>query len=186
MKRESERPEWLERCLARDRRAQHAFYEEHFAYLMRIAFNFTKQRETALEWVNLGFAKIFLNLAKYDPSMPLGTWMGKVLSNVILDELRKERRHADRHVEADVQSLRHLEASWEVPGEAAELMHIMERGLEDLPPTTRQVFKLYAIEGYPHQEIAERLRIPVGTSHWHFSKARKHLQHVINRTWNLA
>ena len=181
-----ERPDWLKRCLERDRRAQHAFYHEHFAYLMRIALNFTHHRETALEWVNLGFAKIFIHLEKYDPQLPLGTWMGKVLTNVILDELRKERRHAERHSEADVADLHQLHADVEFPGAVAELESLMERGLRDLAPTTRQVFRLYAIEGYPHQEIAERLRIPVGTSHWHFSKARKHLQHVINRTWKLA
>lgn len=174
------------RCLERDRRAQHAFYHEHFPYLMKIAFNFTTRRETALEWVNLGFAKIFLNLEKYNPELALGTWMGKVLTNVILDELRKNQQHELRHVDADAADQRDLAGVFEFPGAAAELAGLMERGLRDLPEITRRVFKMYALEGRPHQEIADTLRIPLGTSHWHFSKARKHLKEVINRTWNLA
>lgn len=182
----SSRPQWMERCLKRDRRAQHAFYNEHFPYLMKVAFNFTSNRDTALEWVNLGFAKIFLNLAKYNPSRPLGTWMGKVLTNVILDELRKDKRHELRQSEADVADHGNLAADFVFPGAAAELEGLMERGLHDLPETTQKVFRMYALEGRPHQEIAEQLRIPIGTSHWHFSKARKHLKEVINQTWNLA
>ena len=147
--------------------------------------NFTNRRETALEWVNLGFAKAFLNLAKYSPQLPIGTWLGKVLTNVILDELRKDRRHAERHAEQDIADIPLAHAAV-FPSEVDELRRVVDRGLMDLPQTTRQVFKLYAMEGYPHQEIAERLRIPVGTSHWHFSKARKHVQQVINSTWNIA
>ena len=89
-------------------------------------------------------------------------------------------------MEADVADLHALQGDLEFPGEAEELERLVNRGLRDLAPTTQQVFRLYAIEGYPHQEIAEKLRIPVGTSHWHFSKARKHLQQVINQTWKIA
>ena len=176
----------MQRCLNRDRRAQHAFYHEHFPYLMRIALNFTQQRETAVEWVNLGMAKIFLNLAKYDPTMPLGTWMGKVLTNAILDELRRERRHQERTHENDIEAFVHLANDESAPLEIKELNALLKRGLQELPETTRTVFRMYAIEGFPHQEIADKLRIPVGTSHWHFSKARKHLQDVLNKTWNVA
>lgn len=186
LEKKPERPEWMERCLNRDRRAQHAFYHEHFPYMMKVALNFTAHRDTALEWVNLGFAKVFLNLEKYNPELALGTWMGKVLTNVILDELRKDKRHERRHSESDIADHRDLAQEFEFPGAAAELEGLMERGLQDLPETTRRVFRMYALEGRPHQEIAEKLRIPVGTSHWHFSKARKHLKEVINQTWNLA
>jgi RNA polymerase sigma factor (sigma-70 family) len=45
-----------------------------------------------------------------------------------------------------------------------------------LPPATHAVFVLYAVEGYNHREIAEKLGISEGTSKWHLSEARKTLQ----------
>jgi RNA polymerase sigma-70 factor (ECF subfamily) len=55
---------------------------------------------------------------------------------------------------------------------AGEIMNLIKR----LPPATHAVFVLYAIEGYNHREIAERLGISEGTSKWHLSEARKTLQ----------
>jgi len=45
-----------------------------------------------------------------------------------------------------------------------------------LPPKTRSVFNLFAIEGYKHQEIATMLEISEGTSKWHLNDARKLLR----------
>ena len=44
--------------------------------------------------------------------------------------------------------------------------------IHNLSPAYRAVFNLYAIEGYSHNEIAEYLKISVGTSKSNLSKAR--------------
>ena len=46
----------------------------------------------------------------------------------------------------------------------------------NLPDGYRQVFALYAIEGYSHKEIAEKLSIGVSSSRSQYSRARKMLQ----------
>jgi RNA polymerase sigma-70 factor (ECF subfamily) len=40
----------------------------------------------------------------------------------------------------------------------------------------RQVFNLFAIDGYTHKEIATMLGISEGTSKWHVHEARKKLK----------
>ncbi len=47
-------------------------------------------------------------------------------------------------------------------------------------PATQTVFNLYILEGYSHKEIAQLLKISIGTSKWHLSEARKNLQAMIN------
>lgn len=183
MDREQEQRELVRRCIKRDRRAQNLFYQTHFAYMMRIALRYATNREQALEWVNLGFAKIFLGLKKYDTARPLGTWMGKVLTNVILDELRKEKRHVGVVVEADVSEMPRAAVDEEPLGQSEELREMVESELARLPATTRRVFQLYAFEGYKHKEISELLRIPEGTSHWHYSSAKKHLKQALQAEW---
>ena len=48
-----------------------------------------------------------------------------------------------------------------------------------LPPTSQEVFRLYAIEGYSHAEIGKTLNISEGTSKWHLSTAREKLRKLI-------
>jgi len=56
--------------------------------------------------------------------------------------------------------------------EAAYLLEL----IQSLPTGYRTVFNMYVIEGYSHNEIAEKLNISVGTSKSQLSKARHELQ----------
>ena len=58
-----------------------------------------------------------------------------------------------------------------------DLMNMVEL----LPPATKEVFVLYAIEGFYHREIGEKLGISDGTSKWHLSAARKQLKKSIEK-----
>jgi RNA polymerase sigma-70 factor (ECF subfamily) len=51
--------------------------------------------------------------------------------------------------------------------------------VDSLPSGYRTVFKLYAIEGFSHQEIAKELAISENTSKSQLSRARSHLQRMI-------
>jgi RNA polymerase sigma-70 factor (ECF subfamily) len=51
--------------------------------------------------------------------------------------------------------------------------------VEQLPASSREVFRLYAIEGYSHAEIAARMNISEGTSKWHLSTARQKLKQLM-------
>ncbi len=54
--------------------------------------------------------------------------------------------------------------------------------VDQLPPATKEVFRLFAIEGFSHNEIAELVNISEGTSKWHLSAARKRLKQLIEQT----
>jgi RNA polymerase sigma-70 factor (ECF subfamily) len=51
--------------------------------------------------------------------------------------------------------------------------------LQQLPAGYRTVFNLYAIEGYTHKEIAERLEIEEGTSKSQYARARAYIQKML-------
>jgi RNA polymerase sigma-70 factor (ECF subfamily) len=52
--------------------------------------------------------------------------------------------------------------------------------IKELPPATRLVFNLYALDEYSHKEIAKKIKISIGTSKWHLFNARKILKENIN------
>jgi len=50
------------------------------------------------------------------------------------------------------------------------------RLIRELPDGYREVFSLYAVEGYSHKEIADMLEISEGNSKLRMNRARKMLQ----------
>jgi RNA polymerase sigma factor (sigma-70 family) len=61
--------------------------------------------------------------------------------------------------------------------EVTELLNMVN----ELPVGYRTVFNLYAIEGYSHREIADRLEISENTSKSQLSRARALLQKQVMR-----
>ena len=58
-------------------------------------------------------------------------------------------------------------------------MNLHFKCLNVLPPATKLVFNLYAIEGYKAKEIVEELNISYETVKWHIKQARKKLKSLI-------
>jgi RNA polymerase sigma-70 factor (ECF subfamily) len=48
--------------------------------------------------------------------------------------------------------------------------------IDTISPVSKVVFNMFAIDGYSHKEIAEKLGISVGTSKWHLSSARRQIR----------
>ena len=151
----------LVRCRKRDRRAQNAFYQEHFAYLMKLALRYAVNRDQAVEWVNLGFARIFVQLDKFNPELELHPWMATVLRNIILDELRKESRHRKHTAEPDVEEFREFGSDDTPLGQGEEFEEQVRLALEALHlflcvvHMARQLFALLAQRQLLLAEILE-------------------------------
>jgi RNA polymerase sigma-70 factor (ECF subfamily) len=98
----------------------------------------------------------------------LTSWLGGVLVNVWRESRRELRWIADDEPEAS------LDAEAPMPDAASALD--LERALAELPDGARAVVLLHDLEGCTHQEIADRLGIPAGTSKSRLSEARRRLR----------
>ena len=97
-------------------------------------------------------------------------WVKRIIINEALDHIKQRARFSSielEHAHEPIINNAIVEAN-----DAAEIMHFIKQ----LPPATHAVFVLYAIDGFPHKEIALQLNISEGTSKWHLSEARKNLQ----------
>ncbi|MBL7983452.1 MAG: sigma-70 family RNA polymerase sigma factor [Flavobacteriales bacterium] len=169
----------LERCVRKDSAAQFELYTCLRNDLLSIARRYERDALLRNAMVNNAFLKILDHLPERDPSAPFEAWCRRITINTVLNEQR-DRRSADRaivHMEVSHADQLH---SMEVNGveemiETEELQYMMDR----LPSVSRQVFNLYAIDGWKHREIAERLHISEGTSKWHVNHARQLLQAML-------
>ena len=165
----------IERCIRGDRRAQTEFHKEHFAYMMSLAFEYTNQRDTALDWVSQAYVRIFLNLKKFDQERTLKPWMKVILKNVIHDDLRKRAREMARWVEERAEDLP-VNSMPTDSTQFSDLREVIDRELNHMGEEFKRVFVLHVVEGYSHKEIAAELGMAVGTSRWYLSEAKRKLQ----------
>lgn len=165
----------IEQCIRGDRRAQTDFHKEHFSYMMSLAFEYTNQRDTALDWVSQAYVRIFLNLKKFDQSRSLKPWMKVILKNVIHDDLRKRAKEITRWVEDRAEEL----PSHSHPidsGQFSDLIEVVDAELDHMGEEFKRIFLLHVVEGYSHKEIAAELGMAVGTSRWYLSEAKRKLK----------
>jgi RNA polymerase sigma factor (sigma-70 family) len=168
--------ELLRQCRQNNRLAQEAFYKLHYETLMRVTMLYFLDGTECLEVLNTAFLKIFRHLDKWRNEGPLEAWMRRIVVNCCMNQLTAKRQPAFAALDEQTeQAIEHPAPA--VKLEYEDLLHMAR----SLPPATRAVFLLYAIEGYPHRDIGTALGISENTSKWHFAEARKKLQEMIAR-----
>lgn len=143
--------------------------------MMSLAFEYTNQRDTALDWVSQAYVRIFLNLKKFDQDRALQPWMKVILKNVIHDDLRKRAREIARWVDDRAEELPTADLPTD-SSQFSDLREVVDRELDHMGEEFKRVFVLHVVEGYSHKEIASELGMAVGTSRWYLSEAKRKLQ----------
>ena len=165
----------LQGCLDGDRRSQKQLYQQFYGFAMTIAMRYSRDEMDAADIMSHAFVKIFRSIKSYDSSKgALHAWIKRILVNEGLDHIKSRNRFSEN---VEIETVAEPEIKNEVLEQmgADEIMKLVQK----LPPATHAVFVLYAVEGYTHREIAEKLSISEGTSKWHLSEARKTLQKQI-------
>jgi RNA polymerase sigma-70 factor (ECF subfamily) len=169
--------EMLQGSLANKRKAQEALFRHFYGFAMSIALRYSRDEMDAADIVSHAFVKIFKSIHSFDSSKgSLHVWIKKIVVNEGLDHIKSRTRFSE-NVELETVPEPHVNNSIIEQMGAEEIMEIVKK----LPPATHAVFVLYAVEGYNHREIAERLKISEGTSKWHLSEARKYLQEQLTQ-----
>lgn len=178
-------PALLKDCQRGDRRAQFQLYRSCFDVLMGICRRYSTDDAEASEWINLGFLKILTQLGKYRPEVPFSAWIRRIMINTVIDEFRRNRKVTELIETKDFSESpsRELPIDWNAADRQFDA-EALEALIRTLPPMSRKVFNLFAIDGYSHAEIAQLLNISEGTSKWHLSSARKRIQELIHGQMN--
>jgi RNA polymerase sigma factor (sigma-70 family) len=177
-------PTILDGCRNFDPRLQKLLYERFRHFSLKIVLRYVFNYEEAVEVVNDGFVKFFLQIDKFiveDESVidtRLSGWIKRIMINTSIDLLRTKMLLPEIGCLPD--------NTWELKDESSnadqitlynELIKIIRR----LPPVYRIIFNMHVIDGYMHMEIAEALGIPVGTCKSNLLRAKKILQKYLKQ-----
>ncbi len=165
----------IKACRQGERKSQDKLYKLFYGFAMGICLRYARSREEAVEIVNDGFFKVLTNLDKYSPGLSFKGWVRTIMVNASIDHFRRNEKH---YHQVDISYVKSEVFLPEVLDKLSA--EVIIEAVQELPPSYRMVFNLYAIEGYKHAEIAQKLNISEGTSKSNLNIARIKLKKYLN------
>jgi RNA polymerase sigma-70 factor (ECF subfamily) len=139
----------------------------------------TGDRASAEDLAQEAFLKAFRNLAAFDTTRRLSSWLFRIAHNTALDALRRSRPAVDSIDERASRSAGTPDepavAAAPDPVEREALGRALEAALVQLRPEYRAAIVLRYEEGLSFDEIGHVLGIPEVTARSHVHRARKEL-----------
>lgn len=164
----------IDGCLKNDADAQRQIYDLYSVAIFNTCKRILANREEAQDILQDSFIDAFKGIAKYSGKSTFGAWLKKIAIHKCIYQLKKQKR-----MEFERLAEKH-ERKPEEDDDFPELsIQAINQAILKLPDGCRMVFVLKAMEEYDHKEIAEELKISVGTSKSQFSRAKQLLQDLL-------
>jgi RNA polymerase sigma factor (sigma-70 family) len=165
---------------------QKMVYKNYQGFAMKLVFRYLYRYDKVVDVVNDGFVKLFNSFKNFIPAeteegnrKKLMGFIKRIMINTAIDELRRG------DMSPEIGGIPEYVWGFSIADHDADQQLLYKQlisMIKDLPPPYRIVFNMYEIDGYSHVEIAEILRIPVGTSKSNLSRAKSILQNKIRRS----
>ncbi len=167
----SDEKSFIKQCLENKPGAIAELYKRYGPVLYGICLRYASSKEEAEDWLHDGFVRILKGLNHFRSEGSFEGWLKRIMVNTAINHYHKKQSNMNQ-VDIDSQAgMVGNEVDLLDQMSANELMTLIQK----MPEGYRQVFNLYAMEGFQHKEISEMLGISVSTSKTQFLKARKYL-----------
>ena len=159
----------IKKAITNNREAQQLLFEEYSPKMLGVCRQYVKDLHHAEDLLLQGFLKVFTNLHRFKYEGSFEGWIRRIMVNTCITYLRKKNLIdlSDEDYVFNDSATESLENT---------SVEDIQKLIDQLPEGYKIVFNLYAIEGYKHSEIAEKLEISESTSKTQLFKARKLLQ----------
>jgi len=163
----------IDACKQNDRQAQEIVYRYFFPKLLPMIRKYTGDESEIISIFNDGMLRVFSQLETFQAKGNFDSWVKIIVKNSLSNYFRK---YSNRVLVSEISENTQMTKSNILSGMYyQDLLKVLKK----LPARSSEVFRLYAIEGYSHKEISEKLGITVGTSKWHLFKAKEKLSDII-------
>jgi RNA polymerase sigma-70 factor (ECF subfamily) len=154
--------------------------DRYQAKLLRYGRRFLSQDDSIVDVVQDVFIKAYENIQSFDVTRKFSPWIYRIAHNAFVNEIRRKSREPLMYLDLDT-ILAHPTYEFD-PAADEERTHIqalMNKGLDALAPSYKEVIILYYIEELGYQEISDVLQVPVGTVGVRLRRARQALKDYV-------
>ncbi len=164
-------------CKLNNQKAQMQVYDMYCRAMYNTAYNFVKNEAVAEDMAQEGFIKAFQKIETFNEEVSFGAWLKKIVINLCLDWLKKRKLNVVSIDNSNIQVAD--EDNWEVDDSIT--MECINESIRKLPDKYKVVLKLYLLEGYDHQEIAQILNISTVASRSQLFRGKNKLKELLKQ-----
>lgn len=158
---------WVARCRRGDESAMAYLVGKHRKRLIRVAANVLRDSFEAEDVAQEAFVKAFREVGRLRDDRAFASYIYKICVRLCMDRLRSKR--------SEPGAVDKVQLS-EAPG--VETRVVVEKLLDKLSPELRATLVLREIEQLSYEEVAEVLRVPVGTVRSRLHTAREKFRQI--------
>ncbi len=167
-------------CKKGKKKAQKNIFEQYYNYVFVICLRYLKNKLDAEDLSQDVFYNLFKNINKFDEKKhkSLKPWIQTIAVNTSLNYIKKKRAELfeNQDEEYNYQTISTINDT-----EPEFTNQELRKAIDELSEGKRIIFNLFAIDGYKHNEIAEKLGITSGTSRSQYKKAKETLKIILTK-----
>ena len=158
------------------KKLMHKYHDAIFNFI----FKMVRDRQQVEDLTQEAFIKAFSSLKNFNDEYAFSTWLYKIATNNSIDFIRKRKLQVysiDKPIES-----KDSDYTFELPDESYEAdkelisdqrTKLLNDAIAKLPEKYKKVIRLRHVEEKSYEEIAEALKLPIGTIKAHIFRARE-------------
>lgn len=164
-------------CKKGERRYQKLLYEKYYNTFFGIALRYYMDKDKAASISNEGFLRVFNKIKKFSEQGSFEGWMKRLMKNLILDDIRRERKisYIDNIEDKIIEKV--TNSNIDIEMQTRDVVQL----LKELPEMERIVFNLFVLEGYSHKDISEALSVKINRSRMLLFQAKNKLKVICRK-----
>ncbi len=183
----SEDLQLVERAREGDLQAFDALITKYRTRVFHMVYSMVRNEEDALDLAQEGFVRAWKNLHRFRGEASFYTWLYRIVNNVALDFMRRQKRRPSVSFEEQTEMGAEVDLGLasndsELPHknlEHAEMRSRIDEAIATLSPKHQAVILLKEVEGLHYHEIAQVMKTSIGTVMSRLFYARKRLQMLL-------
>lgn len=148
--------------------------EPLFDKMYSSAYRLTGSRENAEDLLQDTFLKAYRSIGKFEEGTNPGAWVYTIMRNTFLNEIRSKKTR--EVLLFDDETVARLADTAESPQSEEKMDEELQAVLNSLPDDMREALVAREINGLSYQEIADTMKLPVGTVKSRINRAREALK----------
>ncbi len=170
----------IKNALKGDQTAYRTILKKYHDQVYNLLYRMVHDKDEVEDLTQEAFIKAFNSLKNFNEEFAFSTWLYKIATNNCIDYIRKKKL-ATFSIDKPLES-KDGEYSFEIPDStyepdktliAGQRSKILEDAVNALPEKYRQVILMRHTEDKDYQEIADELKLPLGTVKAHIFRARE-------------
>lgn len=159
----------IEGCIKNKRKAQIELYNHYAPSLLAVCMRYVADKSEAEDILQESFLKILNNIKEYTGKGHFENWLRKIVVNTAITHFHREKKH---YYHEEIETINDYELQFQLSPEKEFEANELNELLTKMPDGYRIVFNMFAIEGFKHKEIAEKLHIDENTSKTQYLRAK--------------